>query len=182
MIHFLRCFPGAMKSEKDTFVNRMNILELNTNANQFQISNKSVFGLLFFWLTLSCDYRWKFCNLSDTCMHHKQKPLGNGKRSGRFLSSTRCMCNTLRQRYALKKKQNKTHTRQLNQLYKGRRDLPGEELFFPLFSNCRLYSKKYCFTNTLLKLLTRAGEELTAKLVLAAVVFFPSLLRERCST
>lgn len=49
MIHFLRCFPGAMKSEKDTFVNMMNILELNTNANQFQISNKSVFGLLCFF-------------------------------------------------------------------------------------------------------------------------------------
>lgn len=40
MIHFLRCFPGAMKSENDTFVNRMNILELNTNAksNQFFFS------------------------------------------------------------------------------------------------------------------------------------------------
>lgn len=39
MIHFLRCFPGAMKSEDDTFVNRMNILELNINtkSNQFVV-------------------------------------------------------------------------------------------------------------------------------------------------
>lgn len=165
MIHFLRRFPGAMKSENDTFVNRMNILGLNTNAK----SNQK-----FFRLTLSCDYRWKFCNLSDTCMHRKQKSLGNEKRSGRFLSSTRCTCNTLRQCCELSKKQKTKHTRQLNQLYKGRRDLPGEELF--LLSNCTLYSIKYCFTNTSLKTVG-VGEELTAKLVLAAV-FFSSLLRE----
>lgn len=37
MVHFLRRFPGAMKSENDTFVNRMNILELNTNAKSNQL-------------------------------------------------------------------------------------------------------------------------------------------------
>lgn len=37
-----------------------------------------------FLLTLSYDSRWKLCNLSGTCMHHRLKPTGNGKGSGRL--------------------------------------------------------------------------------------------------
>lgn len=55
-------------------------------------------------LTLSYDSQWKFCNLFDTCMHHKPKPLGNGKRSGQLLSSTRYMCIVLHQHWKLKER------------------------------------------------------------------------------